>query len=71
MRALAGMRFASARLMTPAQGGRVRLRVRVRVPATAAARATRELIFVLRAEPDGWRAVSVRPVGRERGSSVR
>ena len=69
MRALAGMRFASARLATPAQAGRLRLRVRVRLPATAHSGATRMLMFVVRAAPDGWRALSVRPVGLPRANA--
>jgi len=68
-RALAGMRFTSARVMAPVQGGRVRLSIRVRVPGGAAAQSTRTLVFVLRAEPEGWRAASVRPVRVVRGSS--
>jgi len=69
MRALTGMRFTSARLTSPVQGGHVRLRVRVHVPATSVARATRELLFVLHAGPDGWRALSVRPVGLLRANA--
>ena len=61
MRALDGMRFASARLTTPLQGGLLRLRVRVHMPARAAD-TMHELLFVLRTGADGWRAVSVRPV---------